>query len=494
MFIETMILGVTSLVVGITVGVGLAQIVGNLLMQQLQFPAGGYYSFYMPAIVVMSGGFLILFVLSGIMNSIKLSRMTILQVVYANSQTDRTTLKGGKSSIVAFFAVVFLAIGYAAMIYMDRLRTSGVLIAAFTITVGTYLLFGTFLPWVMKKFKHNKNQVEKELNAFTLAQLNFRMNSLTKVLATVSMLVALGLGAISGGMAFKNNVLSLAELVRPYDVVIHTPTIEETKILNTITWNEKKEYHYKMDGRFVYYIKEELEQSPPMITDNNDRSKKIVSESLQTGIYMSEQWERALNLIQPSYVYQNHKIHIVDQKTYNTMQANEGIVVLGTSDDFIRHIEKWKKLDELELAKYPYTKSLQSKYSSYVGIGKMFNGIIFMGFFLGFAFLTMMASCLMFKILTGASNDIPRYQMLRKIGVRRGLLRNSIYKEFFFVFLFPAIVGVLHVIVGMNIFRILITNPYVRIWLPILIFSGIYVVYYWITVQLYQKNVLPKEE
>ncbi|PEF33034.1 ABC transporter permease, partial [Bacillus wiedmannii] len=171
---------------------------------------------------------------------------------------------------------------------------------------------------------------------------------------------------------------------------------------------------------------------------------------------------------------------------------NEGIVLLGTSDDFIRHIEKWKKLDELELAKYSYTESLQSKYSSYVGIGKMFNGIIFMGFFLGFAFLTMMASCLMFKILTGASNDIPRYQMLRKIGVRRELLRNSIYKEFFFVFLFPAIVGVLHVIAGMNIFRILISNPYVRIWLPILIFSGIYVVYYWITVQLYQKMVLPQ--
>ncbi|WP_442752362.1 FtsX-like permease family protein, partial [Bacillus wiedmannii] len=159
MFIETMVLGVTSLAVGITVGVGLAQVVGKLLMQQLQFSAGGYHSFYMPAMVVTSGVFLILFVLSGIMNSIKLLRMTILQVVHANSQTDRTTLKGRKSSIVAFFAVVFLVIGYAAMIYMDRLKESGIVIAAFTITVGTYLLFGTFFPWVMKKFKHNKNQI-----------------------------------------------------------------------------------------------------------------------------------------------------------------------------------------------------------------------------------------------------------------------------------------------------------------------------------------------
>lgn len=89
----------------------------------------------------------------------------------------------------------------------------------------------------------------------------------------------------------------------------------------------------------------------------------------------------------------------------------------------------------------------------------MFSGIIFMEFFLDIAFLTMMASCLMFKILTGASSDIPRYQMLRKIGVRRELLRTSIYKELFFVFLFPAIVGVLYVIVGMNIFQGIILKP-----------------------------------
>lgn len=57
------------------------------------------------------------------------------------------------------------------------------------------------------KVKSNKKRSEKGLNAFTFAQLNFRINSLTKVLATVAMLVALGAGAISGGMAFKNNVI-----------------------------------------------------------------------------------------------------------------------------------------------------------------------------------------------------------------------------------------------------------------------------------------------
>ena len=59
--------------------------------------------------------------------------------------------------------------------------------------------------------------------------------------------------------------------------------------------------------------------------------------------------------------------------------------------------------------------------------------------FLRIAFLAMLASCLMFKILSGASKDIIRYQMLRKIGVRYELLTKSIYKELLLVFLFPAI-------------------------------------------------------
>ena len=87
---------------------------------------------------------------------------------------------------------------------MINKQEQGFMIAMLTTTAGTYMLFASVLPLIIKKLKSNKNYSEKGLNAFTFAQLNFRINSLTKVLATVAMLVALGAGAISGGMAFKN--------------------------------------------------------------------------------------------------------------------------------------------------------------------------------------------------------------------------------------------------------------------------------------------------
>ncbi|PGL19990.1 ABC transporter permease, partial [Bacillus thuringiensis] len=58
----------------------------------------------------------------------------------------------------------------------------------------------------------------------------------------------------------------------------------------------------------------------------------------------------------------------------------------------------------------------------------------------------------------------------------------------------PAIVGIVHVLVGMNMFSPLLIDPYFRIWVPLVIFVVIYLIYYFITVQLYKKIVLPKEE
>ena len=117
-----------------------------------------------------------------------------------------------------------------------------------------------------------------------------------------------------------------------------------------------------------------------------------------------------------------------------------------------------------------------------------------MGLFLGFAFLAMMASCFMFKVLTGATSDTKRYTMLGKIGVRKSLLVASIYKEMAMIFIFPAVIGAIHVLIGMQMFKFLLPQPYYKIWVPFAIFAVIYGIYYFITVFLYKGIVLKGEE
>ncbi|HDR4895288.1 TPA: ABC transporter permease [Bacillus cereus] len=505
MFVETIIIGAVSLVVGITIGIGLSQGIGKLLMKQLDFTASGYQAFYVPSMLVTCMFFLVLFMLSAIMNSVKLSHISVLQLVNADASAERTMIKGKWTGIVSILAIILLGSGYVSMIYMNKLKEQGPLIAMLTTTAGTYMLFTSFLPLIIKKLKNNKRYSEKGLNAFTFAQLNFRINSLSRVLATVAMLVALGAGAISGGMAFKNNVIKSTEALEIYDTVIHNPTAEEMNILDGIQFKEKNKYHYKVDDKYVYYLKEDLEKKRPLVQAEDKGKVKRVSENLPLGatsVKVEEnahtiptEWHRALISLQPTYLNYIDKVKkIVDQKMYDKIPGKENTVVIGKTNNFITYLDKWKKIEELQLVKYKdiTVENIFSKYRIYTSIYASASGTVFMGFFLGIAFLAMMASCLMFKILSGSSKDIVRYEMLSKIGVRHELLAKSIYKEIFLVFLFPGIIGMIHVLLGMKIFGLILIDPYFRIWLPILIFLIIYSIYYFITVQLYKRIVLPK--
>src|SRR5699024_6223582 len=145
----------------------------------------------------------------------------------------------------------------------------------------------------------------------------------------------------------------------------------------------------------------------------------------------------------------NKPMKIINLKMYHELKGKTGTIFMGKTDDFLAHIKEWKKLDELESEK---ADDILSKYEIYNNFYTVASGTVFMGFFLGVAFLAMMASSLMFKILSGATTDINRYEMLRKIGVSRELLTKSIYKELFIVFLAPAIIGMVHVLIGMNMF------------------------------------------
>ncbi|WP_144641347.1 FtsX-like permease family protein [Bacillus cereus] len=514
MFIETIIVGTASLAIGIAVGVGLAEGIGQLLMKQLDFSGEGYQAFYIPSMTVTCLFFFVLFVLSAILNSMKLSRISVLQLVHADAQTERVAVKGKMTAVVAFLGLLLLGIGYTSLIYISQLQGKDILsvptfmaIGLITATIGTYTLFGSLLPVMMKKVQSNKKRREKGLNAFTFAQLNFRMNSLTNVLATVAILVALGAGGIACGMAFKNDVIKQTDKGKIYDSIVHNPTVEEKELLGGIPFKEKLEYHYKVDDTYVYYTKEELENNRPLVKDRKNEKTMKVSEEIPINAFAlsrqwgkddgkPRQWSDVFQTIQPEYMYPNHEVKIVNQNIYDNIKGTENTVFIGKTNNFGAYVKEWKKLDKLQIVKYKNVKAeeLGSKYQNYKGNQSFSSGLMFMGFFVGIAFLAMMASCLMFKVLSGASKDCTRYQMLRKIGVRRELLTQSIYKELFFVFLVPAIVGIVHVLVGMNMFSPLLIDPYFRIWLPLVIFVVIYLIYYFITVQLYKKIVLPKEE
>ncbi|ASK62597.1 ABC transporter permease [Virgibacillus phasianinus] len=515
MFFETFFIGIISLIVGLVIGVGLAQGIASLLMAQLDFSADGFQPFYMSSIITTVIFYVALFLLTSIVNAVKIARKSVLDLMHAGHKQDGLKAKGSWTIVGVLFSIILIGIGYYAMTNMGELAQFGVIIAAISITAGTYLLFISLLPYFMKKVKRIRTLNEKGINSFTLGQLRFRINNLTKVLATVSMLVALGLGAMTAGLSFYNNVELQAGMFHANDVAIHQPIDRDMKLVRAMDTEEENTYHYKVDDDSVYFLKKDLVDHPPLVKQFNTQAMELpeaerVSAELPEAKYVygdtksipdiPDPWVTALTTeLRAGYqMFGDRNIYILDLAGYQQLQMEEKKVLNVRVEDFTDALPKIKELEErqLELSAASDKVNMQgsgSKLADYLVFKDFASGTIFMGFFLGIAFLMMMASVLMFKLLSGATADIHRYSMLRKIGVRKSLLTKSIYRELFLVFLFPALVGLVHVIVGMQMFSFILVEPYTKIWLPISIFLVIYGIYYWLTVQMYKRIVLPKE-
>ncbi|QWG28139.1 ABC transporter permease [Bacillus mycoides] len=521
LFIETFGMGIVSIIIGILVGIILASVAGNFLMNGMEISAkGNYASVYTPAILVTSIFFLILFFITGVMNSFRLLRKTELELIREDETQDEVKKSKTRTVIMTVLGVLLVSTGYYFMVNIKMFAELGFIIATIVTTLGTYFIFSSLLPLFVMKIKGNKKRNETGLNSFTYAQLRFRVTSLSRVLGTVAMLIALGAGAMTAGMAFQKNVGIMTDFSRVYDVVIHDPNEQDKAALKEMEIVEESKYKYKVDGEAVYYLRNDLTEKPPLISDHFDTktlkepARKRVAEPLTEPVYsaleapelvnklprMPKDWEDAVvREIQITHNQFNGKpVRIADEEYYKGIQGTEHTVTLAKVDDMKKYkpllIEIDKRQEEV-IEKTTGTKvDLYTKMTIYQFMNSFMSGTMFMGFFLGIAFLAMMASSLMFKILTGASRDVRRYEMLRKIGVRRSMLTKSIYKEISYLFIFPAIIGISHVLVGLNLFSFILVDPFVKVWMPIGIFIVIYFIYYWITVQLYKGMVMPKEE
>lgn len=316
------------------------------------------------------------------------------------------------------------------------------------------------------------------------------------MLALVAMLFALALGAITVGIGYQNEIPKIADSASAYDVVLNQPTqkaLTLTKDLKGV--KQTATYQVKEDGKTVYYRTEQFKQTP-LLTMEYGKTGSVSTETKVRQVPLRELQKGDTYLFRSIQVpSQTAKaVKLVSNEAFAQITAPTKVVKTYDVQDFSANLPVIKKLYQEQLKANSELKANpeadSSKYASYKMANGVFSGLEFMGFFLGIAFLAMLASCLMFKILSGAASDVKRYTMLAKIGVRQNLLKQSIAKEIGALFLLPGIVGVVHVLFGLQMFKELMIDPYNQIWIPFSIFIVLYAVYYVVTTWLYRGIVL----
>lgn len=497
-FLETLILGTIATAIGIGLGLAMSKFLGGFLLNLLGLHLAHLQAVYVPAIIATAVLYVGLFVLASLFNLLHLTRSTVLKLLHSDDQADQPKVNSGKQIGQALLGIVLLAIGYWALAAIKLLQVMAIPIALVTITCGTYLLFRATLLVVIRALRHT-SWAKKHLNGFLLGQLNFRVYNYTRMLTIVSLLFAMALGAITVGSGYHRQLPQMAGSFNAYTLAVHNVTPKQQKLINQLHVSHQATYTQKRQGKVVYYNATELRQQPfeQLRTTGKSLGKnQYYTESLSAFQKKGLAGMDFQNLaIRGAYTFYTPKILKAQQFS---RQAGKTMTVTTLRVKNMQQDQRvLKQLNQSELDRYPLpTNMTVGSYQSFTMMNAFFGGLEFMGYFLGIAFLAMLASCLMFKILSGAPGDQRRYRMLYKVGVRQGLMRAGIAKEIGILFLIPGIMGIVDVLFGLQMFKPLMQapmSPYLGIGSTFLIFIGLYAIYYVVTLALYWRIVLPKQ-
>lgn len=494
-FIETFVVGIGATIVGIAVGIGLSSIVQQLLVKQLALKITHFAAVSTKGILFTIVFFMIIFLLAALVNAMTIVKKPILNLLRA-SETPTPAIRKTVTLIFEVIAgLVFLAIGYYMMTQVMKLAFLALVIALITIVLGTYFVFHSVLIFGLNLLKNRDSIALKGLNNFTLSQLSFRIQDYTKILSMVAMLFALALGAITVGLGFHNEIPKMTNVTSTYDLILNNAQKIDTSKLKSLGSTSDVIYTQKENQDTIYYDQSQFDQHPL-------EAKKFVASYTTKKVYYDGKTLKdnvtALDVLRnlelPEQSAKQHQF--LSHSEFSALNAAPTELRVIRVADFMKDKTVLSQLVDENVKNNPTLGQNKGGFSQKIVIydtyNALFSGFEFMGFFLGIAFLTMLASCLMFKILSGAKSDIQRYAMLEKIGARRQLLSSSIRKEIGVLFLVPGLLGMLHVLFGLQMFKSLLSEPYNNLWLPFLIFLVLYLIYYGLTVWIYTGIVMKK--
>lgn len=143
----------------------------------------------------------------------------------------------------------------------------------------------------------------------------------------------------------------------------------------------------------------------------------------------------------------------------------------------------------------PENANLISYPTNYENAMSITGVLLFIGMFIGLVFLAATGSIIYFKQLTEAYNDVPTYDILKKIGLDRKEIRKTIAKQVLVVFLIPLVLGIAHSSIALSMLSNMLQMD---LTLPVLISTGIYtamfIIYYFLTVNTYTNIVMGKKK
>ena len=513
LWMETIWMGVISLVAGLLAGMGISQFMSLMVSHLFQADVSRFvFVISWKAVVKSILYFLIIYTVVMVLNTIAISRTKLIDFMTAGRKKEKNLLKNPVVSVVIFL----LACGILGYAYYNVTAGAENLESEFQVLaqvllgiVGTILVFWSFAGFFMWILGKMPKIYYKKINSFVFGELSNKLNSTVISCSVICLLMFMTICILFSAFARKDFKEAEAKKLAPVDISMvkdlgDGKTIEEIMeeknisgkdfqdTLNLTTYELPEVTKGNIVGDVVdrekfgeAYLNQQIELISVSTYNQAAEKYHLPTYELEEDQYLViADMEGAVGILNMG-LKEDPELTIKGKTYYpkeNTCQdgflmmnydpQNMGFILVPDSVKFTEEEQKKdyfiadyakdtkafrEEMDEEFFERLNGEKS--DEFSVYFttqssvyddSIGSSAM-YIFLGLYLGICFLISGSAVLSLKMLSDAADSKEKYRILQKLGCDQKQICRGLRKQNGMVFLLPVILAAVHSVFGIQV-------------------------------------------
>lgn len=245
LFIETLLIGTGSIVVGLLIGIALSQLMSVLVANFFEADMSSYsFCISNEAIIKTILYFLVMYIVVIFFNSITINHFKLIDLIHSGKKSEKIRFKNPILCIIIFIvSVAVLAYTYYRVCYTDA-GTSNITVYIALGIITTFFIFwsvsGLFLRFIMSI----KNVYHKGLNCFTFRQISSKVNTAVMSMTVICIMLFVTICTLSSAFSIKNSMNANLNELCPADFEIEYQRFSDDKEQKPIPTDITEVYNY----------------------------------------------------------------------------------------------------------------------------------------------------------------------------------------------------------------------------------------------------------
>lgn len=242
LLIETIFVGIISLIIGLILGIFTSQFMSILVAKLFQADMSKFqFVFSQAACIKTCIYFAIMYLAVLILSTFTISRYKLINLLTASKKNEQIKIKNPIICIIIFI-IATISLGYAywlitkGIFNMTSLKeTTRAFTIAFSLgVISTVLIFWSFGGLVLKLVQEKKSIYLKGTNMFVLRQLHNKINTTVISISVICLMLFMTITALSSSIALKNSMQTDMEKMTPADINLSKTANLEIEPTNNI--------------------------------------------------------------------------------------------------------------------------------------------------------------------------------------------------------------------------------------------------------------------